>query len=157
MSTASLRSLREDDVAEALTILRGAVPVSSHAAALVSVVELAAFAPSPEQRGLVAEVDGGAVAIAVYGEFAGAAGAGRLHLVAVTDHHRRRGLGALLLARIAEELTARATRFILAELPDERPALDDYYAFLHASGFTEESRIPDFYRDGVGMVFLRRG
>ena len=156
MSTTSLRSLREDDVAAALTILRGAVPVSSHAA-LVSVVESAAFAPSPEQRGLVAEVDGAPVAIAVYGEFAGAAGAGRLHLLAVAEHHRRHGLGALLLGRIAEELSARATRFILAELPDERPALDDYFAFLRASGFTEESRIPDFYRDGVAMVFLRRG
>ena len=33
----------------------------------------------------------------------------------------------------------------------------DYFAFLRASGFAEESRVPDFYRDGVALVLMRRG
>ena len=156
MSPASLRPLRESDVGAALTLLRDAVRTPSYATLLASVTEAAALTPSTEHSGMVAEMDGQPVAIAVYGEFAGATGAGRLHLVAVDPSHRRRGLGTLLLNRVAAELTACPTRFILAELPDDHPALDDYFAFLDATGFTEESRIPHFYREGVGLVFLRR-
>jgi ribosomal protein S18 acetylase RimI-like enzyme len=156
MSPASLRPLRESDVVAALALLRDAVRAPSYATLLGSVTEAAALTPSTEHSGMVAEMDGQPVAIAVYGEFAGATGAGRLHLVAVDRDHRRRGLGTLLIDRVAAELRARRSRFILAELPDEHPALDDYFAFLHASGFTEESRIPHFYREEVGLVFLRR-
>lgn len=151
-----MRPLRESDIDAARELLRHSLPALSQLAPLLSVLELAVLAPDDEQRALVAEVDGSVAAIAVYGEFAGAAGAGRLHLVAVDQHHRRRGIGTLLVERVLGELGARPTRFILAELPEERPALDGYFAFLRASGFTEESRVPDFYRDGVAMVMMRR-
>ncbi|HET7552649.1 MAG TPA: GNAT family N-acetyltransferase [Gemmatimonadaceae bacterium] len=156
MLTASLRPLRESDLDAARALLRDAVPVATHLVPLLSAVEAAAIAPGTEQRGLVADAAGELAATAIYGEYAGAAGAGRLHLVVVREHHRRRGLGALLLKRIVADLQARSARFILTELPDERPALADYFAFLHASGFVEESRVPDFYREGVGLVLMRR-
>jgi GNAT superfamily N-acetyltransferase len=156
MRTASIRALRESDLVAARELIRGAAPVASQLAPLLSAVELAALNPSTEQCGLVAEVAGHLAAIAVYGEYAGAVGAGRLHLVAVDERHRRRGLGTLLIERIGTELESRSARFLLTELPDERPALADYFAFLRASGFVEESRVPDFYRDGVGLVLMRR-
>ncbi|HEY9428132.1 MAG TPA: GNAT family N-acetyltransferase [Gemmatimonadaceae bacterium] len=157
MRTASIRDLRESDLDAAHKLLRGAVPVASQLAALLSMVELAALTPGTEQCGLVADMAGQLVAIAVYGEYAGAAGAGRLHLVAVDDRHRRRGLGTLLIERVGTKLESRSARFLLTELPDEHPALTDYFAFLRASGFAEESRVPDFYRDGVALVLMRRG
>ena len=156
MLTASLRPLRESDLDAARGLLRAAVPVASALVPLLLVVESAATAPSTEQHGIVVDAAGGLAGMAVFGEYAGAAGAGRLHLVAVDQRHRRHGLGALLIERVCSELHARSARFILTELPDHRPALDDYFAFLRASGFVEESRVPDFYRDGVGLVMMRR-
>jgi GNAT superfamily N-acetyltransferase len=156
MLTASLRPLSESDLDAARELLRDAVPVASHLVQLLSVVRSAATAPSAEQRGLVADVAGHPAAMAVYGEYAGAAGAGRLHLVVVAQRHRRRGLGALLIDRLGSELLASGARFILTELPDHRPALDDYFAFLRASDFFEESRVPDFFREGVGLVLMKR-
>ncbi|HET7622302.1 MAG TPA: GNAT family N-acetyltransferase [Gemmatimonadaceae bacterium] len=156
MQPASIRSLGESDLGAARELLRDAVPVESQLPALLSVLENSALAPGDEQRGLIAHVGGGLVAVAVHGEFAGTAGAGRLHLIAVARQHRRSGIGSLLLERIISELGARGTRFILAELPEERPALDDYFAFLAANGFIEESRIPNFHEEGVALVFLRR-
>jgi ribosomal protein S18 acetylase RimI-like enzyme len=29
-------------------------------------------------------------------------------------------------------------------------------SLLRANGFREEGRVPDFYRDGVALLFLRR-
>lgn len=156
MKPSPLRPLSEGDLAAALALLRGAVPGASYAETLASVVETAALTPNPENRGIIADLDGHLAAIAVYGEYAGALGAGRLHLVAVAEECRRRGLGTMMMERIVEELSARAARFILAELPDDRPALDDYTAFLRACSFAEESRVPDLYRPGVALLFLRR-
>jgi ribosomal protein S18 acetylase RimI-like enzyme len=151
-----IRPLNESDLDAARELLRAAVPVPSQLVALQAVVESAARSPNSEQRGLVVSEGGELAAFAVYGEYAGAPGAGRLHLVAVHHRHRRRGLGTYLIERIDADLGSHAARYILAELPDERPALTDYFAFLHARGFAEESRIPDFYREGVGLIFLRR-
>jgi phosphinothricin acetyltransferase len=156
MHAARIRPLGERDLDAARGLLRDAVPGASQLEALSPVLEAAALAADDEQRGLVAEVDGHVAAVAVFGEYAGAAGAGRLQLVAVDAHHRRRGIGSLLLERVTSELHARGARFILAELPEELPALDGYFAFLHARGFLEESRIPDFHREGVALVLLRR-
>ena len=156
MLSSSLRPLSEGDLGAALALLRGAAAGSSYLDTLASAVENASLTPSVENRGIIAEIDGTIVALTVYGEYAGASGAGRLQLVAVAERYRRRGLGALLVNRVVEELGARAARFILAELPDDRPALDDYIAFLRACSFTEESRVPDLYRPGVALVFFRR-
>jgi ribosomal protein S18 acetylase RimI-like enzyme len=156
MRSASIVPLHESDIDAARALLDDVVPVPAHLATLRSALESAALSPGSEQRGLTADVGGELAALAVYGEYAGATGAGRLHLVAVGDRHRRHGLGTLLIERIAAELDSRATRFILTELPDELPALASYFAFLRTTGFTEESRIPDFYREGVGVVVMRR-
>jgi GNAT superfamily N-acetyltransferase len=156
MHAARIRPLAEHDLDAARALLRDSVPTVSLLESLSSVREAAALAPSDEQRALAADVDGELAAVAVFGEYAGAAGAGRLQLVAVGPPHRRHGIGSLLVERVTSELRARGARFILAELPEERPALDDYFAFLRARGFVEESRIPDFHREGAALVILVR-
>lgn len=150
-----LRQLSEGDLGAARALLRAAAAGPAYADALVGIIETAALSPGAECRGIVADLDGRMAAIAVYGEYAGASGAGRLHLVAVAERHRRHGLGTALMNVAAAELGARGARLILAELPDDRPALDDYTAFLRALHFAEESRIPDLYRPGVALIFLR--
>jgi len=149
------RPLAERDLHAALDLVRAAAP-PSHVEALCETVTGAAGSASAEARGLVAELEGTLAAIVVHGEYAGASGAGRLHLVVVAPHARRRGLGRLLVEAACNDLGAGGARFVLAELPLERPALAGYTAFLRALGFAEESRIEDFHRDGVPLVFLRR-
>jgi hypothetical protein len=43
---------------------------------------------------------------------------------------------------------------VVAELPDEEATIPGR-ALLARCGFREESRVPDFYREGVALVFLR--
>jgi hypothetical protein len=45
-------------------------------------------------------------------------------------------------------------RYMLAELPDD-PALGSVLTLLREHGFHEEARVPDFFRDGVALTFLR--
>ena len=45
-------------------------------------------------------------------------------------------------------------RFLLAEMPDD-PARGTVFALLREHGFREEARVPDFYREGVALTFLR--
>ncbi len=156
MRSTRIRALAEKDLDAARELLRGAVPTESLLEALSSALESAARSPGDEQRGVGIEVDDSLAGILVYGEYAGAVGAGRLHLVAVDRSRRRQGLGSLLLDHAICRLAERGARFALAEFPLERPALDDYAAFLHARDFSEESRIEDFHRAGVPLVFLRR-
>ena len=53
------------------------------------------------------------------------------------------------------EVGARRRRaFLLAEMPDD-PALGTVLALLREHGFREEARVPDFYREGVALTFLR--
>ena len=88
--------------------------------------------------------------------FSGATGAGRLHLVAVDTQSRSLGVGAALVARAVEDLIARGARFVIAEIPDDETALDGYRSLLAACSFSEEARVPDLYRDGVALSFMRR-
>ncbi|MHB1862291.1 MAG: hypothetical protein ACYCVL_04900 [Gemmatimonadaceae bacterium] len=86
-------------------------------------------------------------AVALVGLVAGSTGAGRVHLLAGHDPH--------LVARACDVLRAMGARFAMAEWPDDAP----YRAAirrLREEGFDEEARIPDFFRDGVALLFLRR-
>ena len=111
--------------------------------------------PPGEARALAAERAGECVGLVVHGTVAGTAGAGRVYLVAVTASARLQGTASRLLdAAIAELHRARA-RFILAEVPDD-PRLAPGRELLLRAGFAEESRVADFYADGVALTFLRR-
>ncbi|MBX6333686.1 MAG: GNAT family N-acetyltransferase [Gemmatimonadaceae bacterium] len=69
---------------------------------------------------------------------------------------RGQGVGSALVAHAARALRERGARFLLAEVPDDPHVLGDYWALLVACGFFEESRVADFYRDGIALAFLRR-
>ena len=110
---------------------------------------------SREFRGLAAHTGSDLLGVAVYGEVAGTTGTARLHLVAVTPRARRSGVARQLVNAAAAHLARDGNRLLMVELPDD-PALRPGREFLLRSGFEEESRVPDFYRDGVALVFLRR-
>ena len=88
--------------------------------------------------------------------FGGTSGAGRLHFVVVEREARRTGAARALVDTAIAQLVASGARFVLAETPDDRGALPGADEFLRALEFSEESRVDDFFRDGVALSFMRR-
>lgn len=121
----------------------------------MSALELALDGTTPESRGLVALSPGGEViGVVIFGAVAGAIGAGRLHYVAVGASARLRGVASGLCAAALETLAREGCRLVVAELPDDA-ALRPGAIALARAGFIAEARVPDFYRDGVALVFWR--
>ena len=107
-----------------------------------------------EARGFAAMRGGELVGLAIYGLVAGTQGAAKLHLLLVTASARLAGVGHALCDAASEALRGHA-RLLVAELPDD-PAAAAGRELLRRAGFCEEGRIPDFYRDGVALLLLRR-
>ena len=109
---------------------------------------------TPQAAALVAERDGEVVGVSLYGEYAGARGAGRAYIVLVTAGARLQRIGLQLLEATHDDLARRGARFVLAEVPDDmimRPG----WELLDKCGYVEEGRIPDFVRPGVALVLMR--
>jgi ribosomal protein S18 acetylase RimI-like enzyme len=115
----------------------------------------AAGRDNPEAAGLVAMAGDRLVGVAVYGEVAGAIGAGKMHGMAVAPDSQRLGIARTLIEAFAADLARRGSRFVLVEFPDA-PELAAGRTLLLQCKFVEESRLPDFFVDGVALSFLRR-
>lgn len=139
-----------------LALVDGALGGTPYEAAAREVLAAAAAHPSDERRGLAAERRSGLAGVLVYGVYAGAAGAGRLHLMLVAPNARRAGVGSALLERAVGRLRTEGARFLVAEVPDETALLDGCRSFLFARDFFEEARVADLVREGVALTFLRR-
>lgn len=115
----------------------------------------AALGEDDELRGIVAERDGEIVGVAVYGRVAGAVGAAKLHLLAVTAAARLRGVGRRLCDTAVDELARDGARLVVAELP-EIPGLLAGRELLGRCGWEVEGRVDDFFADGVPLLLMRR-
>jgi len=116
----------------------------------------AALREDDELRGIVAERDGEIVGVAVYGRVAGALGAAKLYLLAVTAAARLRGVGRCLCDTAVDELARDGARLVVAELP-EIPGLLAGRELLGRCGWEVEGRVDDFFADGVPLLLMRRG
>jgi ribosomal protein S18 acetylase RimI-like enzyme len=126
-----------------------------YADSLRASLESAMRSASDEHRAIVAHDGDMLVGLAVFGETAGALGAGRIHLVAVDPSARRNGLGMALTQAACADLRARRARFVVIELPEE-PRLESALRLARRAGFYQEGRVRDYVRDGVGLLVLRR-
>jgi len=122
----------------------------------VDALRSAVSSPGADGRAMASmsgeQIDG----VAVFGIFGGTSGAGRLHFVVVEPGARRTGAARALTEIAIAQLAASDARFVLAELPDDVDALPGGRELLRALGFVEESRIDDYFRDGVALAFMRR-
>lgn len=121
------------------------------------VMELLAAAErgDPESNALVVERDGTVAALALFGLVAAARDVWRLHTVLLAPRIEPREVGTAIVDAVLERVRARHARQLVAELPED-PAYGHTLALLRASRFEQAGRIPDFYRDGVALLFLRR-
>jgi ribosomal protein S18 acetylase RimI-like enzyme len=139
----------------ALRVVERALDGTRYLASALDALRSTVGAPSTDARVLASQLDAHVDGVIVFGFFGGASGAGRLQLVVVERETRRAGVGAAMVRAALCALREDGARFALVELPDDPRELSGARAFLESCGFAEESRVEDFYRDGLALSFLR--
>ncbi|HJU65074.1 MAG TPA: GNAT family N-acetyltransferase [Gemmatimonadaceae bacterium] len=151
----TLRQLSPADVPAMRRLLHSELGGTPYADALFPIFDLGLEGTSAESKVLIAAAGDEVVGFILYGLVAGAAGAGRLHLIVVTAAARLSGVASRLMDAAIAELAELGARLVIAELADD-PVLVPAHALLRRSHFVEEARISDFYREGVAQVVLGR-
>lgn len=104
-------------------------------------------------RAYVVARDGTVAALALFGSIAGTEAGFRLHLLVVVSAEG--DIGKRLLEAVSHAVIDSGGRFLVAEIADE-PALSGTISLLREHGFEEAGLIPDYFRDDVPLLVLRR-
>jgi hypothetical protein len=115
----------------------------------------AAERDDPETRALIIERDGTVAALALFGPVSGAQDTWKLATFLLSERVESREVGRALLDAVVAAATKEGGRLLTAELPAD-PALGRTLSLLRANRFTQDGKIPDYFRDGVALLFLRR-
>jgi hypothetical protein len=121
------------------------------------VIELlsAAERGDPESRALVTERDGTVAALALYGPVAGARDTWQLSMLLLAPRVELGEVGGAMIDGVVDNVRRAGARLLVAELPADA-VLGRTLTLLRSNEFTQEGRVPDFYREGVAQLFLRR-
>lgn len=141
---------------EAVLLLERVLSGTPYLDGAVETLASAVQSPGAGGRAMGTIVDEHLESVIVFGFFGGAHGAGRLNLTVVEPEARRARMGWLLVEDAIDQLRHHGARFVLAELPDDPRALIGAREFLESMRFREESRVENFYRDGIALSFMRR-
>jgi hypothetical protein len=136
-------------------LLMGALGYTPYVDRAMEILSLAERGHDPEHRALVIARDGTVAGLVLFGTIAGTVGGAKVHIAMLAPGVNVADVGARLLDAVAVAAREGSSRFLVAEMPDD-PALGRSIELLRACGFSEESRVPDFFRDGVALSFLRR-
>lgn len=148
------RPLQPEDSQATRVLLMGALGITPYINRALEVLELAERGNDPEHRALVIARDGTVAALALFGTIAGTAHGARVHTAVLAPGVEIEDVGVRLMDAVAKAARGSGAEFLLAELPDD-PALGTTLALLRQHGFRDEARVPDFFRDGVALTFLR--
>ena len=148
------RALSPEDAESVRALVLGVLGITPYVDRTLDLVA-AAERGDPEVRALVIARDGTVAALSVFGPVAGASGAWHLNTLLTAAGLDVRGVGVTLLAATLEETRAAGGRFLLAELPAD-PVIGSSLTLLRKNGFRQVGRIPDYFREGVALLFLRR-
>lgn len=132
----------------------GTLGVTPYIDRALEVLELAERGNDPEHRALVIARDGTVAGLMLFGKIAGTSGGARLHTAAIAPGIDLDDVGDRLMRAVREAARDAGARYILAEMADD-PALGTVLTLLREHGFHEEARVPDFFREGVALSFLR--
>lgn len=121
------------------------------------VIELlsAAERGDPESRALVTERDGTVAAFALYGPVAGARDTWQLNMLLLAPRVELLEVGRAMIDGVVDNVRRAGAHLLVAELPAEA-VLGRTLTLLRANEFKQEGSVPDFYREGVAQLFLRR-
>jgi hypothetical protein len=148
------RPLSVDDHVPARVLLMGALGVTPYIDRAMEVLQLAERGQDDEHRALVIARDGTVAALALFGTVEGALGVSKLHMAVIAPSVSVGDVGQRIVRAVLEEARRDGARLVVAEIPDD-PAVGQLRALLASVGFDEESRVPDYHRDGVALSLLR--
>jgi GNAT superfamily N-acetyltransferase len=149
------RPLQPEDSQATRVLLMGTLGITPYIDRALEVLELAERGNDPEHRALVIARDGTVAALALFGTIAGTARGARVHTAVLAPGIEIEDVGMRLMDAVATTVKDGGAEFLLAELPDD-PALGTTLTLLRQHGFRDEARVPDFFREGVALTFLRR-
>jgi len=149
------RPLLPEDSQATRTLLMGTLGVTPYIDRALEVLALAERGNNSEHRALVIARDGTVAGLALFGSIAGTKGGARLHVAVLAPGIEAGDVGDRLMNAVARASRESSARFLLAEMPDD-PALGKVFALLREHGFREDARVPDFFREGVALTFLRK-
>jgi GNAT superfamily N-acetyltransferase len=115
----------------------------------------AAERDDPETKALLIERDGTVAALALFGPVSGAQDTWKLATFLLSERVEARDIGHALLDAVVDVATKAGGRLLTAELPAD-PVIGRTLTLLRANGFKQDGKIPDYFRDGVALLFLRR-
>lgn len=150
----NVRAAREDDLAAALALLDWEKGKNPWLERVGEMLRHSIGSAKPDSTVCVAERDGELVGFGVYGLVSGTIGTGSIEGILVAPRSRRAGIGHRILEHAIDDLAKRRVRVVFAEVPGD-PVLVRYRALLLSRGFFEESRIDDYYHDGVAQIISR--
>jgi len=148
------RPLLPEDAQGTRILLMGALGVTPYIDRALEVLQFAERGNDVEHRAMVIARDGTVAGLALFGSIPGTAGGARLHTAVLAPGVEAEDVGGRLMQAVGDVARAGGARFLLAEMPDD-PALGAVLGLLREHGFREEARVPDFYREGVALTFLR--
>ena len=151
---AAPRALAPGDQEAVRALVLSALGVTPYVDRTLELVATAAQG-DPETRAMLVEGDGIVAALALYGPVSGARDAWILSTLLIAAGIATPDVARGLLDAVLATVRAGGGRFLLAEMPAD-PVIGTSLTLLRKSGFRQEARIPDFYRDGVALLFLRR-
>ncbi|MEX2180185.1 MAG: hypothetical protein WD801_15825 [Gemmatimonadaceae bacterium] len=154
---AAPRPLHPGDAPAARALVLGSLGATPYVDRVLELLDQA-IAWHPEPRGggggLLIERDGTAAALALFGPVEGSI-AWRLDAVLIAPDVELREIGGIILDAVADQVRQGGGSLLVAELPADA-AVGRSITLLRANGFRQEGRIPDYFRDGVALLFLRR-
>jgi ribosomal protein S18 acetylase RimI-like enzyme len=148
------RPLAPEDAQGTRVLLMGALGVTPYIDRALEVLALAERGHDKEHRALVIARDGTVAGLALFGVIAGTAMGARLHTAVLAPGVGSDDVGGRLMNAVCDAMRQAGAKFLLAEMPDD-PAIGTVLSLLKHHGFREEARVPDFFRDGVALSFLR--
>jgi len=151
---AAPRAPHAGDAEPVRALVWSALGVTPYVDRVIELLE-AAERGDPDSQALLIERDGTVAALALFGAITGTANTWRLSAALIAPQLEIDDVGSVIMGAVVKRAREGGGRLLIAELPDD-VALRRTLAVLQRTGFHEEGRVRDFYRDGVALVLLRR-
>ncbi len=108
-----------------------------------------------DTHALTIERDGTYASLALFGEVEASNSVWKLHTMLLSERVDAREVGDAMLLAVLEKVRTLGAKFLVAELPGD-PVYGKTLDVLRANRFRQQGKVPDFYRDGVSLLFLTR-
>ncbi|HEY8166896.1 MAG TPA: GNAT family N-acetyltransferase [Gemmatimonadaceae bacterium] len=152
--TLTIRRIQAEDLSGAIRLVQSEAASNEWLDDIPEMLEAAVSGDGRELRAVCIREREQVIGVGLFGSIAGTIGTAAIHAILVAPQERGRGFGSQIARFIRDDLQAIGARLIIAELPDDH-RVSEYRAILWGIGLKEESRIPDYYSDGISLLQMR--